>query len=112
MRRRVYDVLRNAVAAEDTRTALGRGALLEEPPVAGFAALAGMTPAPARTPQRRHEQAAQKEKREREKAVRQELARAETELVEAERAVSAAEREKARAERAVREARARLDKLT
>ena len=42
MRRRVHDLLRRAVASEDTRAALTRGALVEEQEVAGFAAVPGM----------------------------------------------------------------------
>ena len=43
-RRRLRDLLRNAVADEETRTALARGVLEAEPDPAGFAAYAGIEP--------------------------------------------------------------------
>ena len=43
-RRRLRDLLRNAVADERTRTALARGVLEAEPDPAGFAAYAGVEP--------------------------------------------------------------------
>ena len=43
-RRRLRDLLRNAVADEETRTALAQGVLEAEPDPAGFAAYAGIEP--------------------------------------------------------------------
>lgn len=112
MRRRVQDVLRNAVADEDAREALRRGALTEEPETPGFATFAGVTPkraagrksapsADARTLRRR----------ERARALENELKRAERDLAEAERAVERAERERRKAERVVAATRKQLDRL-
>ena len=46
MRRRVRDLLRTAVADDDAREALVRGALTEELDTVGFSSYAGMAPAP------------------------------------------------------------------
>jgi hypothetical protein len=116
MRRRVYDLLRRAVATKETREALSRGALLEEQEAAGFAAFAGMTTkkpagkrgagAAATKAKRQNE-----DRRKREKSLRDELKGAEQALADANRAVRDAERQRASAERAVASARAKLDRL-
>ena len=45
-RRRIQELLRRAVALDETRDALRHGRLLEEPAPVGFAALAGVTVEP------------------------------------------------------------------
>lgn len=117
MRRRVHELLRRAVASEDTRAALARGALLEEQDAAGFAPLSTMVA----KPQKRKDSPAthgdprakrrEEERRKRAKALRDELASAEEKLKAAVRAADAAEREKAKAEREVASIRAKLDRL-
>lgn len=117
MRRRVHDLLRRAVASEETRTALSRGALVEEQEAAGFAPFAGME---VKAPGRMRSTAAadrrvkrqEDERRKRAKALREELAEAEKLLKAAERAVNESERERAKAERAVQAIQAKLDRLT
>jgi hypothetical protein len=106
MRRRVRDLVRSAVADDDAREALRRGALTEEIEASGFSPFAGTAPKPAargkkgtaasKAAERREEQ-----RRERERELREELATAEAELREAESAAREAERERARAERKV-----------
>jgi colicin import membrane protein len=115
MRRRVHDLLRRAVATDETRTALGRGALLEEPEAAGFAAIPGLGAKPKareRTTSQKDSRAERDEqkRREREQALRAELRDAEEALAGAEKAARAAERERAKAERAVAAVRAKLDR--
>jgi chromosome segregation ATPase len=117
MRRRVHDLLRRAVASEETRAALTRGALVEEQEVAGFAAVPGM---PAKRKAREQTTSTKdarterekKKRRDREQALRAELAEAEEGLADAERSVRAAERERAKAQRAVDSARAKLERLS
>ena len=114
MRRRVRDLLRNAVADDETREALARGALIEEMETTGFAPLAGMVK-PARgkrsaAPTSRTRPQAQK-RRERERALRDELTRAAQDLDEATRSAQAAERRRKNAEQAVASIRARLERL-
>ena len=48
MRRRVRDLLRSAVADDDARDALARGALTEELEAVGFSSFAGIAPAPSK----------------------------------------------------------------
>ena len=115
MRHRVRDLLRGAVADDDARDALRRGALVEELEAPGFSPFAGMTPkpkpargkkttAPSKAAQRR-----EKQRRERERELRDELAAAEAELRDAEAAARDAERERARAERKVASLRKKLE---
>lgn len=112
MRRRVRDLLRSAVAADDSREALARGALTEELETVGFSPFSGMTPArpkggkPAPEPTRAEREDAKR--REREQALRVELADAEQRLQEAEKAVRAAERERKAADREVAAIEAKL----
>ena len=115
MRRRVRDLLRTAVADDDAREALVRGALTEELETVGFSSYAGMAPAP---PMRQTEKSgpsraeAQKAKLlERKRALREELAQAEERLQDAEKAARAADREVKAAERAVTTIQAKLDRL-
>jgi hypothetical protein len=115
MRRRVRDLLRNAVAEDETREALTRGVLTTEMETPGFAPLAGVAPAPVRrtrgasseSPTDRRDE----KRRERERALRGELARAEQQLSDAERSLAVAESNRAKAERAVSSIRARLERL-
>ena len=114
MRRRVRDLLRTAVADDEAREALVRGALTEELETVGFSSYAGMAPAP---PKRRKEKSgpsraeAQKAKLlERKRALREELAQAEERLQEAEKVARAATRELKAAERAVAAVRAKLER--
>jgi hypothetical protein len=115
MRRRVYDLLRRAVATEASREGLARGALLEEPPAADFSSLSAVSVAPPRQSAARADSGAARRdavRQKRVKALRGELKRAEQALAEAERAAAAAERERSRAERAVVRLRAELDALS
>lgn len=114
MRRRVHDLLRAAVANDDSREALRKGILTEEIEATGFDAFAGMTPAPAKrrsstSASREKQEAAKRRKRERE--LRDELARATKRLEEAERATRRAEDSRAKAERDIASIRAKLDRL-
>ena len=114
MRRRVRDLVRSAVADDDAREALRRGALAEEVEASGFSPFAGTAPKPAargkkaavasKAAERREEQ-----RRERERELREELATAEAELREAESTAREAERERARAERKVASLRKKLE---
>lgn len=114
MRRRVYDLLRRAVASPGTRDSLARGVLLEEQEAAGFTSFSGLMPAtperkrtaPARTKQR------EQERRKREQALRDEFNAAEDALAVAEDGVRAAERERTKAERTLAAIRAKLERLT
>lgn len=116
MRRRVRDLLRNAVADDEAREALARGILNREVETAGFSPFAGVAPVPgARTgaapsATERTERAAER-RREREQELRAELGHAEQRLEEAERLLGDAERERAKAERAVASIRAKLKRL-
>jgi hypothetical protein len=103
MRRRVRDLLRAAVADDDAREALARGALIEELDAPGFSPFAGM-PAPAAAPKRptkkgptRAEQR-EAQKQARAEALRGELRDAEEELEAAARAAREADRARGRAE--------------
>ncbi|MBA2642338.1 MAG: hypothetical protein H0U82_05370 [Actinobacteria bacterium] len=115
MRRRVRDLLRSAVAADDARQALVRGALTEELEAVGFSPFAGMVAAPVKGVRRKSgpSRAVQQEakRRERVRALRDELAEAERQLEEAVQAQRTAERERASAERAVSALRAKLERL-
>ena len=115
MRRRVRQHLRAAVADEGGRDALVRGSLREELEASGFSPFEGLS-APPRKP--RGSQAAKKrqaradEKRKvRERELREELARAETALELAQKAVDDATRERDAAEREVARARRKLERL-
>jgi hypothetical protein len=106
MRRRVRDLVRSAVADDEAREALRRGALAEEIEASGFSPFAGTTPQPAQHKQK--ETAASKaaerreeQRRERERELREELKAAKAELREAELAARDAEQTRARAERKV-----------
>jgi hypothetical protein len=115
MRRRVRDLLRGAVADDDARDALARGALTEELEAVGFSPFAGLTPAPAKKhagsasgPTRAQREDAKR--RERERALREELADAEQRLQDAEKALREADRERKAAERSVLSLRSKLDR--
>ena len=114
MRRRVRDLARSAVADDEAREALRRGALTDEIEASGFSPFAGTAPKPAarskkataasKAAERREEQ-----RRERERELREELTTAEAELREAESVARGAERERARAERKVASLRKKLE---
>ncbi len=113
MRRRVRDLLRTAVADDDAREALVRGALTEELETVGFSSYAGMAPAPKqrKEPSGPSHADAQKAKLlERKRMLREELAQAEERLENAERAARDAARELKAAERATATVRAKLER--
>ena len=113
MRRRVRDLLRSAVADDDGREALVRGALTEELETVGFSSYAGVASASPQQPKKRSGQSRMEQqiakRRQREKALRVELAEAEERLRSAATAVREAERERKAAERAVRSLRSKLE---
>jgi len=115
MRRRVRDLLRAAVADEDAREALARGALASELEVIGFSSYAGMAAAPPREQKERAEpsRAAQNDakRQDRERTLRKDLVDAQERLKETEIAVRDAERKRKAAERAVTSAQAKLDRI-
>ncbi|MDQ3670658.1 MAG: hypothetical protein M3377_10335 [Actinomycetota bacterium] len=110
MRRRVRDLLRVAVADDDAREALVRGALTEELETVGFSSYAGMDPAPTIKQRKRvgPSRADKAKRRERERALEAKLANAEQRLRDAAKAAREAERELKTAERAVTTIRAKL----
>ena len=115
MRRRVRDLLRSAVADEEAREALARGALTEELDAPGFSPFAGM-PVPA-APRKRAAAAGPtpaerraEEKRARVEALRAELAEAEEALDAATKAARDAERDRARAESRVASLQKKLER--
>lgn len=119
-RRRLHDLLRNAVADDAARTALARGVLTEEPEPAGFASYSGIQPSPSRRgssratekpPSTRRVDAAEANRRERERAIRDEVESAHQRLKAAKAAETRAARERARAEHALASAEAKLDRL-
>ena len=113
-RRRLHDLLQNAVADDDALAALTRGVLTEEPEPAGFAAYTGarLTPrkAPAKSETRARE-AAEKKRQERERALQSEVAAAEERLETAVVAEEKAARERSRAARELEAARHRLERF-
>ncbi len=118
MRRRLRDLLRSAVADDDSRGQLVRGALAEEIEASGFSAYAGMAVAPKPRGSKKEaaresrSDAVEARRREKEKKLRAELADAEEELREAEIAARSAERARERAENAVAALRKKLDQLS
>jgi hypothetical protein len=113
-RRRLHDLLRNAVADDDALAALTRGVLTEEPEPAGFAAYAGARPTPRKRSAKadtRAAEAAEKKRRERKQVLIEKVAAAEERLDEAVAAEGHAARERAQAERDLEAARARLERL-
>jgi hypothetical protein len=115
MRRRLRELLRSAVADDDARDALARGALSEELEAPGFSPYAGI-PVQAKPRGRKAEPAAptradreEARRRERVEALRAELADAEDELREATAAARSAERARDRSEKAVARLRKKLD---
>jgi hypothetical protein len=115
MRRRVNELLKAAVANERTRAALVRGALVEELEAGGFSPFEGVT---VERPRRRgraassaRESRAAEKRKARAKELRDELARARTELTAAQRRVDEAVRERDRAERSVESLQTKLDRL-
>lgn len=119
-RRRLHDLLRNAVADDTAREALARGVLTGEPEPSGFASYSGIRPsisrqaarsAAGRTSSTRRAEAAEAQRRQRERALRDEVETAHQRLKAAKSAETKAARERARAERALASARAKLDRL-
>jgi hypothetical protein len=115
MRRRLRELLRSAVADDDAREALTRGALAEELEAPGFSPYAGI-PVQPKPRGRKAEPAAlsraeREEARRREKveALRAELAEAEDELRAATASARSAERERDRVEKAVAKLRTKID---
>jgi ketosteroid isomerase-like protein len=111
MRRRVSDLLRAALAGEDSREALARGVLVEELEASGFSSFEGMA-----VPQRRGGRSPKtsrghERRRAREERLREELAGAEATLRDAEQTLADAVKERDRATRAVDAARSKLDRL-
>ena len=113
-RRRLHDLLQNAVGDDDALAALTRGVLTEEPEPAGFAAYTGVRLAPrkvsAKTETRARE-AAVKKRQERERALQEEVAAAEERLEVAVDAEKKAARERERAARELEAARQRLERF-
>ncbi len=111
-RRRIRDLIRNAVADETAREALAQGVLTEEVEIAGFAPFAGITPKPAgRTGAKVAAEKKKQAERQRAKELRDELASAEQELRDAERTVREAESARSKAANTVASLRANLDRL-
>ena len=112
MRRRVNDLLRAALAGEESREALARGVLVEELEASVFAPFEGMA-VPRRRGGRSSLQASRgdERRRAREQQLRKDLARGEDALRDAEQALAAAVMERDRAARAVEAARSKLDQL-
>jgi hypothetical protein len=112
MRRRVNDLLRAALAGEESREALARGVLVEELEASGFSSFEGMAVPQRRAGGRRPKTSRSGERRRaREQELRAELAAAEETLRDAKRSLADAVRERDRAARAVGTARSKLDKL-
>lgn len=120
-RRRLRDLLRNAVANEETRTALARGVLEAEPDPAGFVAYAGIKPRErkgdpgAGGSKARTERREQTERRREQAGLQalEEKVRAAEELVrKATKAEDEAKRARERAERELGSARAELERAT
>jgi hypothetical protein len=115
VRRRLQDLLRNAMADDAARDALAGGVLTDEPEPAGFGVYAGakLPRGTSRAAKAGPAKGADREKeRERERSLREELESAERRLREAEDAERAATRERVRAERAVESARSKLESWT
>jgi hypothetical protein len=111
MRRRVNDLLRAALAGEESRQALARGVLVEELEASGFSSFEGVAVPQRRTGRAPKTNAGDERRRARENQLREELAGAAETLREAERTLADAVRERDRAQRAVDAARSKLDKL-
>jgi hypothetical protein len=110
MRRRVNDLLRAALAGEESREALARGVLLEELEASGFSSFEGMVVPQPRAGRSPKTSGSDERRRAREEGLREELASAEDALRNAERALADAVRERDRAAGAVDAARSKLDK--
>ena len=118
-RRRLRDLLRNAVADEETRTALSRGVLEAEPDPAGFAAYAGVKPRATRqgsgtggskTRPGRREQTEKRREQARLQALQEKVTAAEELVMSATEAEDEAKRARERAERELRSAKAALER--
>ena len=115
MRRRLRELLRSAVADDDSRETLARGALSGELEAPGFSPYAGVTVKPkggkseaaqAAPSRARRDEARRRTRR---KELRDELRRAERTLREASAAARAAEQARTRAEKVVDSLRKRLE---
>jgi hypothetical protein len=96
MRRRVADHIRGALASEEARRLLVRGALADEVASPGFDAYLGLPGPKKRSPTRsaREERDADRARRTREKKLKAEIAEASAQLAEVERRLRAATRER------------------
>lgn len=113
-RRRLHDLLQNAVGDDDALAALTRGVLTVEPEPAGFAAYEGARLTPRKAPTKSEAQvrvAAEKKRQEAERALQEEVAAAEERLETAVAAEEKAARERARAARELDAARRRLERF-
>lgn len=117
-RRRLHDLLQNAVTDDDALAALTRDVLMEEPEPAGFAAYTGVRLTPRKAPAKSgapEREAAEKKRRERERdrarALQEEVVAAEERLEAAVHAEEKAGRERARAALELDAARQRLERL-
>ena len=116
MRRRLQDLLRNAVANDEAREELVRGVLRQEVEPAGFASMAAAVP-PGGAKRRAapaigaKEARAAERRRQREQELRAALTQAEARLQDTERSLRDAKRERAAAERAVAAIRTKLERL-
>jgi hypothetical protein len=111
MRRRVNDLLRAALAGEQSREALARGVLVEELEASGFSSFEGMAVRQRRSGRTPKSSRIDERRRAREERLREELGGAEEALRHAEQTLADAVRERDRAARAVDAARSKLDKL-
>ena len=110
MRRRVYDLLRSALADDASRKALVEGLLTEEVETTGFEAFAGMTFSPPKK-QRGSTASRTSASKSRERELRRRLSAAKRRLADSERAAREAEVARAEAEREVAAVQADLDRL-
>jgi hypothetical protein len=110
MRRRVYDLLRSALADDASRKALVEGVLTEEVETTGFEAFAGMNFAPPKK-QRGSTASRTSASKSRERELRRRLSAAKRRLADSERAAREAEVARAEAEREVAAVQADLDRL-
>jgi len=111
MRRRVNDLLRAALAGDDSREALARGVLVEELEASGFSSFEGMAVPQRRGARSRKANRSDERRRAREQVLREDLARAEETLRDAERTLADAVKERDRAARDLDTARSKLDRL-
>ena len=110
MRRRVYELLRSALADDSSRQTLVEGSLMTEVEATGFEAFAGMTFSPPKK-QRGSTVSRTPVSKSRERELRRRLTAAKRRLAASERAVRKAEAARAEAEKGVAAVQAELDRL-